>query len=229
MRTPNSPARAAGLLFILASATAIAGGSLLLPITGTQFLTTGGSRPLLATGALLEIVLALSVAAIAAMLWPVLRRVSEPVAALYVATRTLEGALIAGGTLAALVMTSLAGSHAPPASGDALLDGRDWAIRIGTLVVFGVSAVMLNALLLRGRLAPPWLAWWGLIGGGLLVLRGVLETYGMTLPAAVQAVLAAPIGLQEMVFAVWLLVKGLREPGAVRNEAGTNMTAAMRG
>ncbi|WP_433065299.1 DUF4386 domain-containing protein [Dactylosporangium sp. CS-033363] len=227
MRTPNAPARAAGILFIVASATAIAGGSLLLPITDSQFLATGGNRAQLASGALLEIALALSVAAIAAMLWPVLRRVSEPVAALYVATRTLEGALIAAGTLAALVMTSLAGSHAPPATGDALLSGRDWAVRIGTLVVFGASAVMLNALLLRGRLVPPWLGWWGLIGGGLLVLRGALETFGMTLPAAVQAVLAAPIGLEEMVFAVWLLVKGLREPGHVGSRAEANVTAAV--
>ncbi|MEU7866606.1 DUF4386 domain-containing protein [Dactylosporangium sp. NPDC049140] len=217
MRTPTPPARTAGILFLVASATAIAGGSLLLPVTEPQFLTTGGAQPRLATGALLEIVLALSVAAIAAMLWPVLRRVSQPVAALYLVTRTLEGALIAAGTLAALVMTSLAASHAPPTTGDALLDGREWAIRIGTLVVFGASAIMLNALLLRGRLVPGWLAWWGLIGGVLLALRGALETYGVDLPAAAQAVLAAPIGIEEMVFAVWLLVKGL--PAPVRSEA----------
>jgi hypothetical protein len=212
MRTPTQPARPAGILFIVASATAVAGGSLLLPIAEPRFLTTGSAQPRLATGALLEIVLALSVAAIAAMLWPVLRRVSQPVAALYLVTRTLEGALIAAGTLAALVMTSLVGSHTPPGAGDALLDSREWAIRIGTLVVFGASAIMLNALLLRGRLVPRWLAWWGLVGGVLLTLRGVLETYGVDLPAAAQAVLAAPIGLEEMVFAVWLLVRGLSAP-----------------
>nr|BFE73992.1 hypothetical protein GCM10020092_072930 [Actinoplanes digitatis] len=42
-----------------------------------------------------------------------------------------------------------------------MLGGRELAYRLGTLVVFGASAVTLNALLLRGRQVPPWLAWWG--------------------------------------------------------------------
>jgi hypothetical protein len=56
---------------------------------------------------------------------------------------------------------------------------------------------------------PRWLAWWGLIGGCLLLLRGVVELYG-SLPPAAQAVCAAPIGVQEMVFAGWLIVRGVR-------------------
>ncbi|GAB3829445.1 DUF4386 family protein [Dactylosporangium cerinum] len=83
--------RVAGVLFILASATAVAGGSLLLPIQQPGYLSTGGRHAQLATGALLEFALAVSVIAIAAVLWPALRRSGEHLAMLYVTTRTLEG------------------------------------------------------------------------------------------------------------------------------------------
>nr|BFE73991.1 hypothetical protein GCM10020092_072920 [Actinoplanes digitatis] len=97
-----------GVLFIAASATAIAGGSLLLPIQEPDFLSEGGGRAPLVTGALLELSLALAVIAIAALLLPVLRRTDEAMAALYLATRSLEATLIVAAALGALVMTSLA-------------------------------------------------------------------------------------------------------------------------
>ena len=94
-------------------------------------------------------------------------------------------------------------------AGSAVLHTREWAYHLGTVLVFAASAVVLNALLLRGGQVPRWLSWWGLAGGCLLLLRGVLELYG-SLPGAVQALCAAPIGIQEMVFAGWLIAKGVR-------------------
>ncbi|MBU2662465.1 DUF4386 domain-containing protein [Actinoplanes bogorensis] len=179
--------RLIGALFVLASAAAIAGGSLI----------EAGGHAASVTGALLEVVLAGAVIAIAALLWSVLRHASEPGAAAYLAVRTLEGMLIVAGAIAALVMRSQPGAST----------GREWAYLLGTVVVFGASAVILNFLLLRDDRVPSWLAWWGLVGGALLVLRGVVETYGVNLPVAVQIVLAAPIGIQEMVFAVRLIVR----------------------
>ncbi|WP_433383207.1 DUF4386 domain-containing protein [Actinoplanes sp. CA-142083] len=197
MPASTSPARLVGVLFILASVTAIVGGGLVA--TGSEV-----------TGALLEVVLALSVVAIAALLLPILRRSSEGGAVLYAAVRTLEATLILIGIVAALVATS--GTDSPELAPTV----REWAYHLGTVLVFAVSAVVLNALLLRGRLAPPrpalarlappWLAWWGLAGGVLLAARGAIELYG-PLPAAAQAALAAPIGIQEMVFAVWLIAR----------------------
>lgn len=213
MCTPKTTARLVGALFILASATAIIGGSLLLPIEEPDFLSTNAEQTQLATGAVFEVILAASVIAIPALLFPVLRRDSEPLAIGYVAVRTLEAVLVLGATTSALVMTSLVGTGTTTTIGDLLLTTRDWAVRIGTLVVFGAGAGILNTALLRARQVPSWLAWWGLIGGALALLRGVIETYGVELSGLVATVLTAPIGIQEMVFAVWLIVKGL--PSAV--------------
>ncbi|WP_084598691.1 DUF4386 domain-containing protein [Actinoplanes subtropicus] len=209
MPASKTSARLVGVLFIAASATAVAGGSLLLPMRRRGFLTTGGSHAQLVTGALLEVALALAVVAIAALLLPTLRDAGEGWAVLYTAIRTIEGLLVLTGATSALVMTSLIGSGGPATLGAAVLQTREWAYHLGTVLVFAASAIVLNALLLRGGRVPRWLAWWGLAGGCLLLLRGVLELYGPR-PGAVQAVCAVPIGVQEMVFAGWLIVKGYR-------------------
>ncbi len=69
----RSTARAVGTLFILASVTAVLGGSLIAPVTeeGADPVALRGQ---VATGALLETLLALSVVAIAVLLYPLPRR-----------------------------------------------------------------------------------------------------------------------------------------------------------
>jgi hypothetical protein len=52
---------------------------------------------------------------------------------------------------------------------------------------------------------------WG--RGGLIVLRGLIETYGVEPTGLMQGVFAAPIAVQEMGFATWLIVKGFDTSG----------------
>ena len=198
-------ARVVGALFVVASVSAVAGGSLIAPITedGADLAALGDQ---VSTGALLEAVLAFSVIAIAALLFPVLRRQHEGAALGYAALRTVEGAFVLLATASALVAVDLAG--AAGSALDPLLAARDWSYFLGTMLVFGVSAVVLNALLYPARLVPRWLAVWGLVGGLLLLARTVLELYGIEGSLGIQFVWAAPIALQEMVFAVWLFVRG---------------------
>jgi len=56
------------------------------------------------------------------------------------------------------------------------------------------------------------LAAWGLAGAALILVEGVLEMYQLDLPVFVQVVLTAPIALNEMVLAVWLIVRGFGGP-----------------
>ena len=66
-------------------------------------------------------------------------------------------------------------------------------------------ALILNYILYKSRLVPRWLSGWGLIGAILLLVADLLAIFG----SDQVLLLAAPIGLQEMVFAVWLIVKGV--------------------
>lgn len=208
-------ARVVGVLFIVASATAIAGGSLLLPLTEPDYLTTTTvAEGQIVSGVLLELVLVLSVIAIAVMIYPVVRRQNEGLALGYVGARTVEGMLLLAAAVTGLVVLSLgqeygsAGTAQIQALGDSLLAVRDWTYLIGSLMMLGVSALILNSLLYRSRLVPAWLSLWGLIGGGLILARGLAEIYGLDFTGLMQGVLAAPIAIQEMVLAVWLIVRG---------------------
>ena len=77
---------------------------------------------------------------------------------------------------------------------------------IGSGLVWSLSALILNVLLIQKKLVPLWLSVWGLIGAGLSFANFVPQFFGMD---AIE-VLFFPIALQEMVFAVWLIVQGIQ-------------------
>ena len=86
--------------------------------------------------------------------------------------------------------------------------------------MFGVSAMILNALLYQSRLVPVWLSLLGLVGGLLLLTSAVVEmfAYGVDAPVALQLLGAAPIALQEMILAVLLIWKGFAAPSVATTD-----------
>jgi hypothetical protein len=56
---------------------------------------------------------------------------------------------------------------------------------------------------------PRWLSVWGLVGAALYIVPPLGSMFGHSL-----GVLMAPLALQEMVMAVWLIAKGFN-PSAV--------------
>jgi uncharacterized protein DUF4386 len=225
------PARLVGALFIVATVTSIVGGSLLLPLDDPNYLVeVAAHEGQIILGVLLEFTLALSVIGIAALLLPVLRPYGEGVAVGYVAVRTVEATFILLASTSALLVLALsqdwgkAGGGGVEPVGSVLLSAREWTSFVGTLIVFGVSAVILNALLYRSRLVPVWVSLLGLVGGLLLLASAVVEmfVYGVDAPVAVQLLGAAPIALQEMILAVLLIWKGFTVPSvpAANGEPG---------
>lgn len=224
-------ARIVGVLFIVASAAAIAGGSLLLPLSEPDYLaSTAASEGQVVSGVLLELILVMSVIAIAAMLYPVLRRQNDGLALGYVGARALEGVLLLAAAISGLLVLSVGREYGAAAAGvqplgDSLLATRDWTYLIGSLVVFGVSALILNSLLYTSRLVPTWISIWGLLGAALIALRGLMEMYGIDLSGLMQGAFAGPIAIQEMVLALWLIVKGF-DTGHLSLRAGRTSAAS---
>lgn len=209
--TDRTTARLVGGLFIVASATAIIGGALLLPIDDRDTVAEiAATETRIVSGVYLELVLVFAVVGIAALLYPVLRRRDDGLAVSYVGARIIEATLLLAAAVCALVATSLSRGPGPVDVGgvELLLDVREWTYLLGSMVALGVGALILYSLLYRARLVPAWLSLWGLAGGALILLRGVLETYGWDPSAIMQGVFAAPIAVNEMVLAVWLIVRG---------------------
>lgn len=219
MFSDTTIARIVGVLFIVATATAIIGGLMIQPATEPGYLTGAAAvEGRIVSGVVLEMVLVASVIGIPVMLYPVLRRRNEGLAMSYIGARTLEGVLLLAASVSALLILSAsrsyeAGETTVEAVGETLLAARDWTYLIGSMVFLGVSALILNTVLYRARLVPSWLSLWGLAGGALILIRGLVETYGVEFTGLTQGVLAAPIALQEMVFALWLIVRGFETVG----------------
>ncbi|NDJ78440.1 MAG: DUF4386 family protein [Chloroflexi bacterium] len=76
-------------------------------------------------------------------------------------------------------------------------------------IVFILGALMFYYLLFRSKLVPRWISGWGLIAAAPYLAAGFLAIYGafdhMPTP---NALLRVPLGIQEMVLAIWLIVKG---------------------
>jgi hypothetical protein len=93
---------------------------------GLVFLVQASSEEnLVATGALLVLVMAAAVVAISIVLYPVLRRFSERLAMGYIVARTVEGVTFVVSTLGALALLTLSrGSVAAGTPEAASLSGR---------------------------------------------------------------------------------------------------------
>jgi hypothetical protein len=62
---------------------------------------------------------------------------------------------------------------------------------------------MIYYLFYQSQLVPKWLSVWGLIGAILYLASGLFATFSVDI-----GTLESPLALQEMVLAVWLIVKG---------------------
>jgi hypothetical protein len=229
MMTHRSAARVAGILFIIATVAFSLSVALLEPVLETSdylaLVSSSGLR--VAIGTLLELTNHIAVVGIAVVLYPVLRRFSERFAVGYVAARSIESVLFAIGTMHLVALASV--SHAfvtagaPPDSyfhtlGDVLLAGHDWDNAALLFTAFSLGALILNYVLFRVRLVPRWLSGWGLVAAFLILAARIMVVLGIQLPSSTVFMMDAPIMLQEMVFAVWLIAKGFN--AAVLAEGG---------
>jgi hypothetical protein len=183
---------------------------------------------------LLFLIAASAAFATAFLLFPILRRHSEGLAAGYVGFRGFENVFYVAGVIGLLIMLSVSQNgvvgSSDPVLGVALLALHDWSVSIGTLIFFGLGAVTLNYVLYQSSLVPRWMSLWGIIGAVSVFAYGLLGIFGVdTGLGSPFMLLAMPIALQEMVFAVWLMVKGLNRPAVPLEQSHTHLVEVMRG
>jgi hypothetical protein len=70
-------------------------------------------------------------------------------------------------------------------------------------IPFVLGALMFYFLLYQSRLVPRWLSAWGLGGAALYIMAPLGSMFGLSL-----GFFMAPLFLQEMAMAIWLIAKG---------------------
>lgn len=231
--TDRATATTVGALFLVGTIAGLVGLTLQESVVGGADYLTAASRrsDRLATAAVLQLVMAAAVVSISVAIFPVLRRATERLAVGYVVARAVEGMVFVVGATGLLTLGTLSEHYLASDSdstyaalGQLVTAQGDWMGHgILDAAVFGLGALVLNAALYQGRLVPPWLSVWGLAGAAAYLAAGVMVIYGLEPLSMPQVVLEAPLGLQEIALAVWLILKGFRGAleGAAVGDAGT--------
>ena len=220
MKSERRTTQLVGALFIVATVASIAGSVVLgSALDGDDYLVGISAHSGQVTLAVaLFLVAATSAFATAFLLYPILRRHAEGLAAGYIGLRAFENVYYVASAMGLLVMLTVSQSEAIGSAastdvavlGATLLAVHKWASVLGTLIFAGVGSIVLNTILFQSRLVPRWLSAWGVLGAAGAFTYGVtgLAGYSTGLGSPLM-LLAMPLAVQEMVFAGWLLVRGL--------------------
>jgi hypothetical protein len=214
MNTNKKTAMMIGILFIIGTAS----GMLSNVFMGSIFddpdylikLSTSSSQIII--GVMLVLIMAFALAMIPVVLYPVFRKHNETLALGAVVFRgVLETVTYVGIVISWLLLLSLSREYAT----SELMEAQNFRV-IGTMlqkaahwnsqmvsIVFSIGALFIYCNFYQSKLIPRWLSVWGLIGALLYIACPIFAMFGLDI-----MILMAPLALQEMVMALWLIVKG---------------------
>jgi len=178
------------------------------------------------------LIMGFAVAGIGIMMYPILKKHNEALALGYVGFRVIEGVLFIVSVVSLLSLLTLSQEFvkagAPDAShfqtlGTLLQEEQYWVYHMGT-ISFGLAAPIFYYLLYQSKLIPRFLSVWGLIGVPLWLAASLLIMFGsLTASSGLVMFLYLPIGVNEMVLAVWLIVKGFNSSAINSQSAKTDI------
>jgi hypothetical protein len=220
MSHSRTNARITGILFILGTVPVMAAMALWgQSVSSPDYLSlmAAHSNDVLLL-ALSIIVMGLACTGIGISMYPILKPHDETLAIGVVGFRVMEGTLQVVSAVSLVVLLALsqefvkAGSPVDsffqPAAA-AIKSVREWMNNGFYLFPWCAGATIYYTVFYRTRLLPRWLSVWGLLGLLLMLIGAFFGMFGLIGAfSQPQMLLMLPIMLQEMVLAVWLIVKG---------------------
>jgi len=212
-------ARIVGILYIIGTAAGALSASFLKVRSEPDNLVKIAENPnALVVGAILTLVMGFALALIPAFMFPVLKRHNEAAGVGYIIFRGgLETCGYIISAVCTLALASLGAAYAAGTQEAAHLLGAGAALKAITdssvgAFTFGIGALIFYSALYKYRLIPKWLSGFGLVAIILHIISGALVLFGLQENFDTGSmVMNLPIAIQEMVMAVWLIVKGFRE------------------
>ena len=215
-----------GVLYIIGTVAGMLSHVLTRPVLGgSDFLVNVSTHEIqIIAGALFVLIMGFALAMVPVVMFPLLKKYNEALALGYVVFRgALETVMYIVLAISWLLLIPVSQEYvkagAPDASyfqtlGAVLLKGHDLIGPVLT-IVFCLGALIFYYLLYQTNLIPRWLSGWGLIAIIPYLAAGLLVLFGFFGPLSTgEVVLELPMALQEMVMAVWLIVKGFN-PSAI--------------
>jgi hypothetical protein len=176
------------------------------------------------TGALFYLIAAFTSAGIAISLYPVLKKWNAGLAFGSVVFRAIEAVMYIAAVVSLLSLLTVSQQFANAgvadrasfqAIGDSLRSARDNAT-LAAVFAFSLGAFSYYYVFFQSRLIPRWLSGFG-IAAAILMFTACLLALFSNSPVTGYTLLIIPIAVQEMVLAVWLIVKGFN-PSAIADD-----------
>jgi hypothetical protein len=224
-----------GALFIVGTVAGILSVVLANPILNDpNYLTKiAEDKNQVITGTLLVLIMGFALAMIPVVAYPIFKKYNKTLALGYVVFRGgLETATYIAMATSSLVLITLSQQYVQTGAssgyfqtlGTLLLGTHDW-INIILIIVYSLGALMFYCLLYQSKLIPRWLSGWGIIGITMHFATAFLVMYGfISTMSTIQVVLSLPIALQEMVLAIWLIVKGFNSSAIISGTKHKELT-----
>lgn len=194
-----------------------------------------GSESSVIWASVFDVICGLAGIGTAVALYPVTRRVSRSGAVGFLASRTLEAAVLFVGAISLLSIVTLrqdvAGSADPDTLvtvGRSLVAVHDWSFLLGPGVIAAINALFLATIMYRARLVPRWIPTLGLVGAPLLLVSDFAVAFGGWEQVSGTALfLTLPIAVWEFSLGVYLTVKGFKPSPVLEDPRVTTVATAL--
>jgi hypothetical protein len=222
MNTTNKVSRVLGVAFLLQFITSVSSGSFIRSLwlvaddIRATMLKVAENPAVLRINILVDVLTALGVIFLGAMLFTALRKQNEKMALVALGFYILEGALLAASRIGMLSLLQLSQEYVTAGQPESLLVFGNVALKSADFVgdalhvlAFCLGAILFYVLLYQSKVVPNWLSLWGLITV-IPVLAGTLTAiFDVHLPF----IFFLPYFPFELFIAIWILIKGIPETG----------------
>jgi len=228
MNTASKTSRVLGIAFLLQFFTSLGSGTLLqnawlVPGSITESMLKIAKTPwLLRLNILVDMLTALGIIFLGAILFITLRKQNEKMALVALGIYIVEAALLAVSRMSAFSLIRISQEFVTAGQpvylqtmGLVALESMDFTGSTLHMLAFCIGGILFYILLDKARLVPRILSLWGLITVFPCLAATLLVAFGVQVPFYV----FLPYVPFELVIGVWILVKGIREPQQARLSA----------
>lgn len=168
-------------------------------------------------GAFFQLLMVAAYVGIPIFLYPILSKHNKGLALGSAAFGIIAGVFIIIGVIILLLLLTVSHEFAKAGTlnvsyfqtlGGLLREGRDLVNHVATTLAFVLAMLLYNCIFYQTKLVPQWLSVLGLIGSTLSILASLLFMIRFIDLDSTYMMLNFPIAIQQLVLAIWLIIKG---------------------
>jgi len=179
------------------------------------------------TGAFSQLLMVVTYVAVPIVLYPILSKPNKSLALGSVAFGIIAGVFIIVGVIILLLLLSLSREFAEVGAqndsyfqilGGLLREGRDLVNHVATTLAFVLAMFLFNCIFYQTQIVPRWLSVSGILGSALSIFASLLFMIRFIGLDVTYMMLNIPIAFQQLVLAIWLIMKGFNRADALEKK-----------